>query len=223
MIGKALYWLFKKQLDKSFYENQTFSAPADKMEYKYTDSKGVKYYHWPNMFDMPWPRFQMCHKILLEIEAGLPGKDLPKLREALRKNFNDSHSLKGEEKDYAISYAGALFVQWQTREKGVILKESFFELVAACLIAEDQDPGKWDITRERNKALLFMEEAEKVGTGSFFLLLSISGLNPYLKLTEEELNLLLDQSEGEEKTLKRIIDQSLSKPDGKNINQETLT
>jgi len=218
---RLIYWLFKKSFDRIYYKSQEFGNPMDNMEYKFTDSNGVKYYHFPNLFNMPWPRWEMVQKILLEIEAAMPGKDSKAFREGLLKAFNDSHIKTGKAKDEAIAFGGALFHEWGVREKGIVFQEALFELVAATLIAEGEDPLIWDITKQKEKAVQFEKDAES-GLGAFFLQVSISELIPYLKLSDAELTALLKTGEARSQVWRKSIEQFLSGQDGSKKDEPTI-
>lgn len=214
MIGGFIYRLFKTSIDRHIFLNQGSVDHMDHMEYSFSDSKGVRYYTWPDIAMIPFIRRQEIQKRMLEVEAGLPGADQEDFVLARNKAFENYKKARTPEDKEKADMEFKWFGQEMLNRRHIPIAETMFLLVASLHIPEGKDPTVWDISAEEAKAARFKIDAE-TGLAAFFLRVNIAGLINLKNMSESELRASITAADYIRKGNKEMIGRYLSGPGGK--------
>ncbi len=143
-----------------------------KMEYKFTDSQGRRYYSYINDYDIPIKRYGQFKRFLMELANGMD-RDEVKLFIAAMKSAVNKNPVE-------MDKIGFILNEMELRNDMLFHEEIMFNMVAALYIREDQHPGEWDEETEQVKAQYLKIEA-KGKLYDFFVTASLGKYIPYLK------------------------------------------
>lgn len=175
---KLIYWLFKKQLLKIYYQEQSKKKGFENMKSSFVDSNGLKYYTPINDFDIPILRTKAIETCVLSIMRGLSESELSKFLYAMKKALGE-----GKKPDLAI--IGFLIIEMEKREKMLLHPDLMFDLVSYRYIREDEDPAIIDNEIHEEKIAQFKKDS-KEGLYDFFYGAGLSLYIPYLTKLERE-------------------------------------
>lgn len=143
-----------------------------KMEYKFTDSLGRRYYSYVNDYDIPIKRKGMFQVFLIELREGMDRDERDIFVEAMLSELNKSELDRAK--------MAALCHEMKLRGEFLLIEEIMFKMVAALYIREDQKPQVWDNELEIQKAQFLQKEAQD-NLFDFFEKASLGKYIPYLK------------------------------------------
>lgn len=179
---RLFYWLFKSQILKLQYHEQSKKAGFEKLTFTFLDSNGKRYYRYTNDLDIPILRKGELERVLMEIESGLSGSELSNILEAMGNAINER---KGDKMTPNISKIGFLIEEIKNRKEMLLHPDLLFEAVAILYIREDEDPAIVDteILREKVKQLKLNS---REGLYDFFYTSGLGAYIPFLGKSEEE-------------------------------------
>lgn len=179
---RLFYFLFKSQILKLQYSEQSKKKGFEKLTQVFIDSKGKRYYRYPNDMDIPILRKGALEKCLMEIESGLSSRELAMILDAMKKALNFR---KGDRMIPDLSKVGFLIEEINNRKDMLIHPELLFKAVSILYIREDENPAKVDeeITRQKESQL---REDSKEGLYDFFYTSGLSAYIPFLEKSEDE-------------------------------------
>lgn len=156
-----------------------------KMEYKFTDSQGRRYYSYLNDYDIPIVRFGQFKRYLKELANGMDRDEVDLFIAAMKVAVNKTPP--------AMDKVGFILNEMELRNEMLLCEEVMFNMVAALYIREDQHPGKWDEETEQVKAQYLKIEAQGK-LYDFFDTASLGKYIPYLKEFKGKLEKFLEQT-----------------------------
>jgi hypothetical protein len=171
IIARFFYWLFKSQIKKIQFSEQSKKVGFEKLAFVFTDSNGKDYYRYTNDLE------------ILEIESGLSGNELERIINAIDAAINEKDK-KGMMSPN-IGKIGFLIQEIKNRKEILIHPELLFEAVAILYIREDEDPAIVD--REILKEKIEQLKKDSVeGLYDFFYTSGLSTYIPFLEKSPEE-------------------------------------
>lgn len=186
IIIRLLYRIFKRQILKIYYSEQSSKKGFEKMEPIFVDSEGRRYFKVKNDFDLPILRAKELEKRLQRNMSGLSDNNLNMFIKAMKKALND-----GKKPD--LSMIGHLLIEMERRQDLLLHEDIMFDIVAFTLIREDEDPAVIDLNIHDEKVKQFMKDS-KEGLFDFFYRAGLMEYLPYLKNMEEDWNEYLEES-----------------------------
>lgn len=163
-----------------------------KMEYKFIDSKGRRYYSYINDYDIPIKRFGQFKRFLMELANGMSRDEVKLFIGAMKGELNKPQ--------IALDKIGFIINEMELRNDILFHEEIMFNMVAALYIREDQHPEKWDEEQEQVKANFLREEAQD-NLYDFFVTASLGKYIPYLKDFKGTLGQFLVQTNKKKKAM----------------------
>lgn len=141
-----------------------------RMEFKFLDSTGKRYYRYFDDFDIPVQRMEQLQLKLREIESRINLEQLDEWVEAVERILSKNDKQKANVE--AIQMLGAL------RERRKVLYEPELLMRACCIlyIREDQNPVIWDEVLEDEK----YQQLNKDKVGGLYDFFYMSGLKTFL-------------------------------------------
>ncbi len=163
-----------------------------KMEYKFTDSHGRRYYSYLNDLDIPIKRFGQFKRFLMELANGMSRDEVTLFIDAMKSGLNKTPP--------DIAQIGFLLNEMELRNDMLFHEEIMFNMVATLYIREDQHPGEWDEETEQVKAQFLKLEAQGK-LYDFFATASLGKYIPYLREFKGTLREFLVQSNKKRKAM----------------------
>jgi hypothetical protein len=198
ILARFFYWIFKAQIDKLIFVNQSKKKGFEKLRFEFTDSKGMKYYRFQDDMDIPILRKGELERVLIEIKAGISKDELELIIKAMYKAINNE---EGGRVIPNIALIGHLIEELNNRRELLIHPELLFESVAILYIREDEDPAIVDKEILRNKIEQLKKDSVE-GLYDFFYTKGLSEYMPYLPKSEEELMAIYQIGEAKVKGMK---------------------
>jgi hypothetical protein len=179
ILARFFYWLFKDQIKKIQFTEQSKKIGFEKLAFVFRDSNGKDYYRYTNDLEIPILRKGELERVLLEVESGLSGNELERIINAIDDAINEKDK-KGHMSPN-IGKIGFLIQEIKNRKEMLIHPDLLFEAVAILYIREDEDPAVVD--REILKEKIVQLKKDSVdGLYDFFY---SSGLNTYMPFLEK--------------------------------------
>lgn len=153
----------KDELIKYYVSSQNKPANFENLEYRYTDSKGLKWYGYKDETDTPLDRVRHQQKFYLWFVSGLTDNTLNRLLD-----YADTILEEGiKNNKQRITLIASIFHDIRIRHEMVRPHSLIFEMLASQYVREDENPGVYDqeIQDEKVKELDFQHEI-----GNFFFL-----------------------------------------------------
>jgi hypothetical protein len=183
ILARFFYWLFKSQIKKIQFSEQSKKIGFEKLAFVFTDSNGKDYYRYTNDLEIPILRKGELERVLLEVESGLSGNELGRIIDAIDAAINEKDK-KGMMSPN-IGKIGFLIQEIRNRKEILIHPELLFEAVAILYIREDEDPAIVD--REILKEKIEQLKKDSVeGLYDFFYTSGLSTYIPFLEKSPEE-------------------------------------
>ncbi len=203
MIYKLLYWLFKKQLLKIYYLEQSKKKGFEGMEKKFIDSNTVAYYVPVDEFDMPHLRTKEIQLCVLKIIRGLSDEEIDKIMNAMEVAL-------GEGKKPNIAKIGHLIIEMRKRKEMLLHPDLLLNLVSYHFIREDEDPCVIDKEIHRQKIEQFKKDSQG-GLRDFFLGAGLNMYIPYLTKLPHEWDELWETSTVKIAAMNQHLEQIITK------------
>jgi len=163
-----------------------------KMEYKFTDSQGRRYYSYLNDYDIPIKRYGQFKRFLMELANGMARDEVKLFIDAMKSALNKT--------PIDIAQIGFVLNEMELRNDILFHEEIMFNMVATLYIREDQHPGEWDEETEQVKAQYLKIEAQGK-LYDFFVTASLGKYIPYLKEHKGTLREFLIQTNKKRKAM----------------------
>lgn len=198
MIYKLIYWLFKKQLLKIYYLEQSKKKGFENMQKVLVDSNGKGYLIPINDFDTPILRTKEIENCILALSRGLSNDELKKFIDAMKK-------ATGEGRKPDVAMIGFLLIEMEKRQNMLLHPDIMFDLLAFRLIREDEDPAVIDKEIHREKIVQFTKDS-KAGLYDFFYGAGLTLYIPYLTKLESEWSKYWEESTVKVKAMNQFLE-----------------
>lgn len=189
-------------LRKQIYAYALRHKKADKfagLELAFKDTEGRAYYQFSNDFDVFIKRKSFWDERLIELDAGLSGKEMDIIIEACMDAMNKPKP------NYAL--VAHLVTEMKNRRQWLIHGEVMYSLLASCYVREDEDPAVVDMEIHNEKVAYFMANDD---LSFFFDNRTINELLPFLARLKNSLKPLLSDTMVEAQALMKQIQQHTS-------------
>lgn len=204
MIYRLIYWLFKKQLLKIYYSEQSKKKGFQNMQPSFVDSNSKRYFVPINDFDIPILRTKAIETSILALSRGLSVDELKRFIEAMKKAV-------GEGKKPDVAMIGHLIIEMEKREDMLLHPDLMFDLVAYRYIREDEDPAIIDKEIHAQKVEQFKKDSTE-GLYDFFYAAGLAQYIPYLTKLESEWNAYWQESTVKIKAMNKHLETYISAP-----------
>lgn len=178
MIIKLFYRLFRKQILKIYFSEQSTSAGFENMKVQFVDSEGRRYFSPDKDLDLPHVRTQEIQRRLMGVKFGLDDSYVEDFITAVKAALNN-----GKRPDIAV--IGHLINELEARSKIWLHPDVMFDMVAFKYIREDEDPAVIDKNIHIQKVEQFRKDS-KEGLYDFFYKAKLTDVLPFLKSLESE-------------------------------------
>src|SRR3990167_4205337 len=129
---KIFYRLFKKDILRLVYAEQSKPKDFTDMELAFIDSNGKRYYKYKDEMDMPLKRWAMLQQFFGELTMVMTHGELMRITDAMQT------ALGGKDRDIAM--IGFLIKEIKNRCEMLLHEEILFRIVACLYIREDEEP-----------------------------------------------------------------------------------
>lgn len=198
---RLFYFLFKSQILKLQYNEQSKKKGFEKLTQVFIDSKGKRYYRYPNDMDIPILRKGELERVLREVQYGLSRDELSDILDAMTKALSDQ---RGDKIVPNFAKVGFLVEEIKNRKEMLIHPDLLFEAVAMLYIREDEDPAIVDKEIVRQK-MIQLKEDSKEGLYDFFYTSGLHAYIPFLQKSEEDWMELWEEGKVRMETMKRFL------------------
>lgn len=178
ILIRVFYTLFKRQILKIYYLEQSKKKGFEGFQKVFVDSNGKQYYSPVNDFDLPIQRTRDLETKLMRMRAGLSDENLDQFLNAMEKAL-------GEGKKPNLAMIGHLIIEMKKRKDLLLHPDLMFDIVALRYIREDEDPATVDLEIHKEKVDQFKKDS-KAGLYDFFYNAGLTMYLPYLAKLESE-------------------------------------
>lgn len=182
ILAKFFYWLFKSQIKKLQFNEQSKKPGFEKLSFIFRDSDGKDYFKYTNDFEIPILRKGELERALLEIESGLSASELGRILKAMKDALSET---KGDRFVPNIAKIGFLIEEMENRKEMLVHPELLFEVAAILYIREDEDPAIVD-RQILSEKIVQLKKDSRDGLYDFFYSRGLSTYIPFLEKSEEE-------------------------------------
>lgn len=183
---KIFYRLFRKQILKIYFSEQSIKVGFENMKVQFVDSEGRRYYSPEKELDLPHQRTKEIQRRLMRIKFGLNDDDLELFIKAMKAALNN-----GKKPDVAM--VGHLVNELEARSNIWMHPDMMFDMVAFKYIREDEDPAIIDKNIHSQKIEQFHKDSRE-GLYDFFYSTKLTEVLPFLKSFENEFHELWRES-----------------------------
>jgi hypothetical protein len=175
------------------------AIPHSKLELCFTDSKGKKYYKFPEDMSLPLERFGKLQEYMMWMSAGLTSNELDLLLDEADKALTEGLTQKKN-----ASKIGFIISQIRDRKSMVIHTELLYNFMAVQTVREDEAAEVVNNAIHLDKVNQFKEETKNGKTYFFFHSLGLKKLNDLFNMSEAEWNKFWEESMELQRVLKEI-------------------
>jgi hypothetical protein len=161
MIYKLLWKYFGKKLIKFYLADQNKPIQLSQLVYAFSDSKGKKYYRFPENVALPFDRYGKLMEYLTLISSRLTAENLALLCDKALAIVTE-----GISKEKNAAKVAAIIYQLKERKDWIVPAQLIYDVLCLQYIREDEQPDKFDNGIHMQKIELFMNEISK---SAFFL------------------------------------------------------
>lgn len=178
---------------KWFKRKQTPVAQLkDRLKFAFTDQNSPKgkrnYYQFTDLTQVPVERIAKIHQLTVEISRGLTNDELGRLLD-----LADVHIHKGLSNPENAAKVAAIMYEMRLRRNQVMPIEVYYGYLAACYIREDEDPMRFNLQAQQEKAEAF-KNASTDNDSFFFALPEYKQLCAQLNILTEGWELAINAS-----------------------------
>lgn len=137
------------------------------LEYRFIDSKGQKYYGFPNSLEIPKNRYLAMLKYARFLQNNLTPENIGEICDKINKLLEEGVLRMSKGKRTNMIKIGALVSELKTRNEMIIDEQIIYNIICVQLVREDEEVGKFDEVIHQQKVEQCMEECENGNT--FFL------------------------------------------------------
>lgn len=181
------------------FKKKITSIPHSKLELCFTDSKGKKYYKFPEDMSLPLERFGKLQEYMMWMSAGLTSNELDLLLDEADKALTEGLTQKKN-----ASKIGFIISQIRDRKSMVIHTELLYNFMAVQTVREDESAEVVNNAIHLEKVDQFKEETKSGKTYFFFHSLGLKKLNDLFNMSEAEWNKFWEESKELQRVLKEI-------------------
>lgn len=198
-------WLYKRYKDKFiklYLEETKPKGSLSEMEYRFTDSNGLKYYGYSDKLGMPFERFGALNEFYIWWSNGLSEKNLTDLLDIADKALEQGIVKMEGGKRVNMIRIGAILHEIRTRKDMIRHVELVYNILACQLIREDEDLFSYSNKIQMQKVEQFKKEVEN--NNAFFL-----HMNEYKQLFNSVImspSEFLTYAQESEETQKKILE-----------------
>ena len=189
---KWIYNLFKKEV--------ITSIPHSKLEFCFKDSKGIKYYKFPEAMTLPVERFGKLQEFMMWMSASLTPNELDALIDEGEKALMTCMT---DKKGFAK--VGYVFTMMKERRNMIIHTELLYNFLAVQVIREDEKAEYFSNAIHLEKIEQFKEETKSGRTYDFFLRIGLKKLNALYSMSEAEWTRFWGESLEAQKLLSEMV------------------
>lgn len=201
---RVFYLIFKRQILKCYYSEQSKSIGFSKMERAFVDSKGRVYFRSVRDLDMPIKRFKESQKLLQLMSSGLSEANIGLVLEAMKTAINSNRKPD-------LVEVGALIKELERRMGVFVDPDMLFSCAALMYVREDENPTEIDPAIHKEK----IEQLKLDSQGGLYDFFYSTGLMPYIPFlgsTENEFEEYLRESEVKMKALQMHLERYTTAP-----------
>lgn len=154
-------WLYKKYKDqfiKLYLEETKAKGSFKGMEYKFTDSNGLKYYGYTDKMNMSFDRFGKLNEFYTWWSNGLSGEELAELIDLADKALENGLVTMEKGKRVNAIRIGAILNEIRTRKDMVKPMDLVYNILACQIIREDEELSTYNEGIQKEKVKQFKEE-----------------------------------------------------------------
>lgn len=190
---RFIYWLFRKRFNKFIYHDQRLK-PKDfeLLDYKFTDSNGMRYYRYREEFKIPLSRKGEIEDLMIELKNCMTNDEMGKFIEGMKKALNDGD----------LTMIGFLLTEIEDRRNWLARSEILWHLAAAITIREDEDPAEFDEEIQRQKIAQFQKDH---ALHDFFVTSGLIEFVPYLNKSEVDWNAYMKEKKIRARAINEMI------------------
>lgn len=189
-----------KLISNIFKRNSNTASIHPKLEYCFTDSKGKKYYKFPESMSLPIERFGKLQEYMMWMSSGITSSELDLLLDHADKALTEGLLQKKN-----AAKIGFIINELRERKNMVIHTELLYNFLSVQVIREDEAPESFNNNIQMEKVEQFKEDTKNGKTYAFFLRIGLKKLNDLFSLSEEEWNKLWEESTHQQKVLKQMV------------------
>ena len=176
------------------------SIPHAKLELCFSDSKGIKYYKFPDNMTLPIERFGKLQEYMMWMSSGITASELDSLLDEADKALTDGLLQKKN-----ASKIGFILSEIRDRKDMVLHTELIYNFLSVQLVRQDEPPEHYNNSIQMEKVTQFKEETKNGKTYDFFLRIGLKKLNDLFSMSEQERNRLWEKSIQEQNLLKEAL------------------
>jgi len=176
------------------------SIPHAKLELCFTDSKGIKYYKFPENMTLPLERFGKLQEYMTWMASGISPDEIDMLMDKADKALTEGLLQK---KNAAL--IGFIISEIRNRKGMVIHTELLYNFLAVQVIRQDEAPEVYSNSIQMKKVEQFKEETKNGKTYDFFLRIGLKKLNALYNMSEAEWSRLWEESIQAQRLLKEAM------------------
>lgn len=203
-LYKIIWRYFKDGLIAYYTSSQNNPIHLSELEYRFTDSKGRKYYGFTSHMALPLSRFGKLREYLIWLSNGLTQDTLTQLIEIGESEIEKGVVNVSNKKNAGLVKIGAIMHEIKTRKDIIRPLELIYNVGAVQLIREDENPNTFNQKIHQEKVEQMMEEEES-GNYFFFQLPELNKLLNFATMSETELMVFISESKQEMEMLKEKI------------------
>jgi hypothetical protein len=180
MISFVRKWAASYLLDA-----QRKPIPLQALSYEFTDSKGLRYYGFPTLADLPVNRMLKLQQFALFDDAKISPKSLQEIAEKINEiNFAIAKEAVTEKRTKFHAQVASLCTELIERPGYISPKDTFYNMAAVCSIREDESPEQFNEAIHAEKVMEFSQLGDK-GYAFFLRNTTFKQLVPSLIGTQE--------------------------------------
>lgn len=203
-LYKMIWKYFKDGLIDYYTSSQNNPIHLSELEYRFTDSKGRKYYGFTSHMVLPLSRFGKLREYLIWLSNGLTQDTLTQLIEIAETEIEKGVNNISQKKNAGLVKIGAIMHEIKTRKDIIRPLELIYNVGAVQLIREDENPNTFNQKIHQEKVEQMMEEEEN-GNYFFFQLTELNKLLNFATMSETELTTYMRESNRELSQLREKI------------------
>lgn len=135
--------------------------PGGHPPFAFLDDKGVEYFAWPDLQDMPAERVNQVEDILLQIDASISRQTLEAISDAMIAQCMVAIGSKDDKAKAAMQKVMTLANELKTRPTQIIPEDCYIALAAVCAVRKDEDPYTFDKVVQAEKMSAFKDAGRR--------------------------------------------------------------
>lgn len=206
---KLLFWLFRKQFIELAFKTQSKPIDFTELDFCFIDSKGRRYYKFPDGKEQPLVRKAYFEKCFQELSCSLHDSELSLILDAFDKAFNGKD--KAGKQFVDIAMIGHLIKELRDRKELLLHPDIFMDMICVRYIREDENPLKFDAQIHNQKIeQLTIDSKREGGLWYFFQMAGLEKFIPFSHSYVEEFNKLIQDGKIRVEALKQQLESYIS-------------